>query len=164
MYNYFKIPIYSLPYESIKFSDRSVIVIRNPIDRLVSAINGLTPWLHIYTPQTTWLDLAVLEGKSEDEVRELVIFNWHSKPYMSHFENENFRIIDFYKLNQYIPKNFPNLFQSPITNTSGLTNPKEHYIENSMFSLADLEEEYDLYLKIMSTKEQISVAEWKEKT
>lgn len=165
MYNYFGLPTYSLALTPIQHSDDLVVVIRNPIDRMVSAVKGITPYLPDYTPDAKWLDLSSLAGKSTDEIREEVLFSWHCKPYMSSLAFGKFRIIDFYKLDQYIPKTSLLAYsRSPITNTSGLTGPKEHYVENSVFSLADLEEEYELYLEIIQTHDQISVEEWKSLT
>lgn len=169
MYNYFGIRLYTLYYTKIQSSDPNlVVVIRNPIDRMVSAVEGLTPWAHTFTPDPIWFKLDPYPDKKT--IYENGIFRIHCKPYMSELMGYNFRIIDFYQLENYISRPKPdNLFnrqflQSPTTFTKGLTNPKEHYIENSVFSLEDLESEYELYLQIMQTKEQISVEEWKNLT
>jgi len=166
MYYYFGITVYSLMYAQMQPTNDLVVVIRNPIDRMMSAIEGMSPWLHMFTPDPVWFKLDPVPTKNE--IRERVIFELHCKPYLHTIVDQNFRIIDFNKLEQYIsrPKSdkIVNLFQSPTTFTKGLTNPKEHYVENSVFSLEDLESEYELYLQIMQTKEQISVEEWKNLT
>lgn len=153
-------------YTKVKPADNLIVVIRNPIDRMISAIDGLSPWLYMFTPDPVWFKLDPVP--SRNDIREHVLFEAHSKPYLSGLMEYDFRIIDFYKLESYINRftsdKMIEVFQSPTTSTKGLTDPKEHYVENSVFSLEELEKEYALYLTIMQTKEQISVEEWKNLT
>lgn len=161
MYNYFGMPGYFPTHPELLPTNNTVIVIRNPIDRMISAVKGLTPILHVFRAHKEWHNTD--SSTTQEQIREIAIFKTHCKPYLSTVINDEFRIIDFYKIGNYITRPIDRK-QSPVTNTSGLTNPKEHYVENSVFSLADLEEEYDLYLQIMNTREQISVEEWKSLT
>lgn len=167
MYHYFNIPVYSLRESQVSYSDDLVVVLRNPIDRMISAIEGLTPTLYMFTPDPIWFKLDPFPDRNA--LLEHVVFASHCKPYLHTIADKPFRIIDFYKLEQYISraksdKFFDNIGQSPTTFTKGLTNPKESYVKNETFSVEELEQEYALYMHLMDTKEQISVEEWKRLT
>ena len=142
------------------FSDDLVIVLRNPLDRVVSSIKGVPKILSLMDTLGTFL--TSIYGK-DFNFEEYATFKMHCSPYLYRVKDRPFRIIDFNKLDGYIPRK-ENAFQSPVTNSSGYTDPKSVYVENKYFTLNDLEIEYETYLELLKDREQISVTEWKEKT
>lgn len=163
MHHYFNLDVSSYQTFPTAFSNELIIVLRNPLDRMVSAVNGLT-----LARGTILFPISILKKVLSKEYTwefliELGIFDIHCKPYLSLIENNSFRIIDFNKLSEYIPRR-SGFSQSPVTNSKGHTDPGSVYVENRYFSLSDLEKEYDVYCNLLRNREQISVAEWKEKT
>jgi hypothetical protein len=173
MHHYFNICINKQKNFPKSFSQDLVIVLRNPLDRMESAVKGIS------TLENRILDIAkfdhlkwpgifpsvnLTEKELTKEVtKEWLIFHIHCTPYLHRVFEKPFRIIDFNQLSDYIPKD-TKLYESPTTYSSGNTDPKSVYVENQYFTLEDLEREYELYLELLLAREQISVAEWKEKT
>jgi hypothetical protein len=77
----------------------------------------------------------------------------------------NFRIIDFYDLDQYIPRR-TDVFQSPVTysRVDETAKVEDVYVQNSDYTLEELQQEVDIYKKLMVSCERVSVEEWKELT
>lgn len=147
------------------FDNNLILVLRNPLDRMASAVKGLTPAFvqNMFKQSPRGEVTKRLRELSSDEAYKFVVFRTHAMPYLSNIIHNDFRIIDFYKLGDYIPMH-ENISVSPITNSSGYTNPKEVYVENNYFKIDALESEYETYKQLLSTREQISVEEWQQKT
>jgi len=142
MYHYFGIAPYTLTgytMENWKEHHNPMVVLRNPLDRLTSSLP-----LSKSFPNT--------------------IYILHSRPYMHTLLYCNFRIMDFYDLEQYIPRS--KLNQSPRTNSRAddSTVAEDVHVPNDVYSLEDLREELKIYKDLMRTKERVSVKEWKELT
>ena len=139
-----------------------IVVLRNPLDRMASAVKGIqTKFIWDMPMLNTPYYKEILKKNGRARFKEYVIFQLHCSPFLDRYSNKEFRIIDFYKLKDYIPVS---PFGSPITNSSGYTDPKEVYVRNRYFTLEDLEQEYAAYQVLLNIKEQISIEEWKEKT
>lgn len=152
MYHYFGIEEYSRDWSremlSWKNHHNSIVVLRNPLDRVVSAMLHYSLW----RPNN--------EGERE------YFFVYHSSPYMSRMlAGCNFRIIDFYDLDQYIPRR-TDVFQSPVTysRVDETAKVEDVYVQNSDYTLEELQQEVDIYKKLMVSCERVSVEEWKELT
>jgi hypothetical protein len=148
MFNYFGIDTKEFGMQNWKQHHNPIIVLRNPLDRLVSSL----PFFGM--------------NSLPDQVRPEDAFINHSKPYLHIISAVNFRIIDFYDLEQYIPRNTVIRMQSLRTNTrcSPSTTAKDVYVENVGYTLQDLEREFGIYQELMTTREKITVEEWKELT
>ena len=131
-----------------------ILVLRNPIDRVVSSM----PFL--------------CNGPPKFRLEE---FARHSCPYLhklkvdgdryTDFRDINFRIIDFYDLEQYIPRENTMQEQSVRTDTRHYpTTAVGIYVENSVYTLEDLERCVATYEELIVTRERISVEEWKNLT
>lgn len=142
MYNYFGIRTYSETGFTVldwKEHHNSIVVLRDPLDRVVSAL----PWLNLADADTNF-------------------FVTHSAPYMNKLLDCNFRIIDFYDLEQYIPRKG---LQSYRTNSNvGESTAEEVYVQNDFYTLQELEQEIKIYHDFMANKERISIVEWRELT
>ena len=160
MHHYFNLDVDSHKGLPTTFSNNLIIVLRNPLDRVVSSVKGIPRVLHSMTGLGTFLDSIY---GNEVSLEEYAIFKLHCAPFFYRVKEHQFRIIDFNKLDEYIPRE-ENAFQSPVTNSSGYTDPKSVYVENKYFTLNHLEIEYETYLELLKDREQISVTEWKEKT
>jgi len=146
MYNYFRIK----PHSGTEYTVRDwkehhnpIVVLRNPLDRVVSAVS----WVK-HTQDTD------------------ALFVHHSLPYMNNMlVGCNFRIIDFYDLDQYIPRR-TDVFQSPVTysRVDETAKVEDVYVQNSDYTLEELQQEVDIYKKLMVSCERVSVEEWKELT
>jgi hypothetical protein len=145
------------------FSNELIVVLRNPLDRVISAINGVPKMTTLILPYRHNFEKELGREVSDKFLEDYAIFKLHCAPYLYLLKDKEFRIIDFTKLDEYIPRNTARQ-QSPVTNSSGYTDPKLVYVENPYFTLQDLETEYETYLALLTDREQISVAEWKEKT
>ena len=153
MYNYFGIEPYSqkLTAESFwawKRHHNSIVVLRNPLDRVVSALKNT----EVYEKN---------KGRREWDVA--TFFFYHSYPYITGMlVGRNFRIIDFYDLEQYIPRIHN---QSLRTDTLvGNVTVEDVYVENEFYTLHALQREVDAYNKLMANTERVTVEEWKELT
>lgn len=127
-----------------------IAVLRNPLDRVRSAM------LHT---------LFNFQGQQFDYDKQSMSFYAHCYPYLSDFAGVDFRIIDFYDLDKYIPRR-DDVVQSVVTDSHAepeLT-AEDVYVMNDYFSLQKLQQEFDLYKEIMATHERVSVDEWKEMT
>jgi hypothetical protein len=89
----------------------------------------------------------------------------HSYLYLEELTGVNFRIIDFYDLEQYIPRR-TDVVQSytTFTRVDANTKPEDVYLENSVYTLRQFHQEVKLYKEVMNTHERVSVEEWKELT
>jgi hypothetical protein len=151
MYHYFDLP----PYVKTGFSvwdwkqhPNPIAVLRNPLDRVMSALNFIN-------------SSYINDSKNRD-----LFFANHSAPYMSNtLMGFNFRIIDFYDLEEYIPRR-SDRFQSPRTDSriDNTTKAEDVYVENEFYSLQMLHTELEIYKELMSSYERVSVEEWKELT
>ena len=145
MYNYFGIE----PHVGTEYTVRDwrehhnpIVVLRNPLDRVVSAVSWVTQWVK-HLGLDTDASLAV-----------------HSLPYMNNIlVGCNFRIIDFYDLEQYIPRTGLQSYR-----TDSRAEHADVYVENSIYTLRELEREVELYHDFMANKERISIVEWRELT
>jgi hypothetical protein len=163
MHHYFNINIDDQKYFPTSFCNDLIIVIRNPLDRMESATKGIPQLGKTLLGMSKAVNAATGKEHSKEFIKDWMVFYIHCKPYFHRVSEKPFRIIDFNKLSDYIPRNIT-LHQSPTTYSSGNTDPKSVYVENRYFTLDDLEKEYDVYLSLLKEREQISVAEWKEKT
>ena len=148
MYHYFDLP----PYVVTKFGiydwkqhPNPIVVLRNPLDRVLSAQKFVN---------SSYID--------NSESYDLVFAN-HSAPYMdSILTGVNLRIIDFYALEEYIPRRKE---RSQSTRTDSRVDDtmkaEDVYVENKFYTLQDLEREMEIYQDYMATKERVSVEEWK---
>jgi hypothetical protein len=162
MRHYFNIDADRQKHFPTAYSNELIIVLRNPLDRVVSAVKGI-PKILAALPLVDTLSNRIGKDFSKEFVDEFVIFYLHCNPFLYKIVDKPFRIIDFDKLVEYIPRK-TGLFQSPVTNSKGHTDPKAVYVQNTYFSLSDLEKEYALYCKLLNDREHISISEWKEKT
>lgn len=143
MYSYFGIPKYTLPNATpdIWYNTNStkVVVLRNPVERMYSACN--------------LFKIINLRGEAGKN------FYVHCAPYLHDIQqNWDFKVIDFYKLSNYIP-----ISNDTIPTASGKITTGE-YIVNEFFTEAELFQECFLYETLMKTKEEITPEEWKELT
>ena len=140
MYNYFRIK----PHSGTEYTVRDwkehhnpIVVLRNPLDRVVSAVS----WVK-HTQDTD------------------ALFVHHSLPYMNNMlVGCNFRIIDFYDLEQYIPRQGVQSYR-----TDSLAEHADVYVENPEYTRRELEREVELYHDFMANKERLSIVEWRELT
>jgi hypothetical protein len=147
MYHYFDLP----PYVETGFSARDwkqhpnpIIVLRNPLDRVLSALK--------------FIHSSYIDNSNRDSV-----FANHSAPYMNAtFMGVNFRIIDFYDLEEYIPRRKERT-QSLRTDSriDDTMKAEDVYVENEFYTLQQLQQELEIYKELMMTREKVSVEEWK---
>lgn len=149
MYHYFDL----IPYSSTGYTIQDwgehhnpIAILRNPLDRVVSA------------------EKMTVNRYINNSRREM-FFIEHSRPYMHAILAYDFRIIDFYDFAQYIPRR-SELIQSYRTDSRVGDNitPQDIHVENSEYTLQELQQEFDTYKELMMTQEKITVAEWKELT
>ena len=120
-----------------------IIVLRNPLDRVVSSMVHVVN--HIGDPHAFFVE--------------------HSYLYLKELAGVNFRIIDFYDLEQYIPRRSDALQSfTTFTTVDENTKPEDVYLENSVYTLRQFHQEVKLYKEAMNTHERVSVEEWKELT
>jgi hypothetical protein len=140
MYNYFGIE----PHVGTEYTVRDwrehhnpIVVLRNPLDRVVSAVS----WVK-HTQDTD------------------ALFVHHSLPYMNNMlVGCDFRIIDFYDLEQYIPRQGVQSYR-----TDSRAEHADVYVENPEYTRRELEREVELYHDFMANKERLSIVEWRELT
>jgi len=143
MYHYFGIEQHSgtgFIIEDWKQHHNPIVVLRNPLDRVVSSLR-----LHRFHTPT--------------------IVYQHSAPYMHKLLSCNFRVIDFYQLEQYIPRR-DDLIQSWRSDIrlKKTAIAEDVYVSNSVYSLSELQREIETYKELMLTRDRISVEEWKNLT
>lgn len=143
MHHYFGITPYAGAGAGFTIQDwqehhNPIVVLRNPLERLLSA-----------------------KAESDRWIRNIPVFIEHSRPYM-HLLSCDFRIIDFYDLEQYIPRkdDAAQSLRSDSRVDSGTT-AQDVYVENTGYTLLELQQEFDTYKELMSTRERVSVEEWK---
>ena len=119
----------------VESSNRRILVLRNPYDRLVSAIRHAERYprdITKYKDYQLWIDI-------------------HSRPYLREISHLDFEIIDFTRLLEYIPiSRF-----TRVTNTNNVL-----YTDIT----PELQIEYDHYIEYMANRKQITPEEWKELT
>jgi hypothetical protein len=151
MYHYFAIEHYSHdPTNEVltwREHQNSIVVLRNPLDRVVSAMK-----------HTELID--------DKEKHRQIFFHNHSSPYMNDLLTGcNFRIIDFYDLEQYIPRR-SDKYQSLRTDShvDDTTKVEDVYVENEFYTLQTLQHEMKIYKELMASCERVPVEEWKSLT
>ena len=152
MYHYFRYKQYTetgFTMHNWRNHHNSIVVLRNPLDRVVSGLpEGLPYW--------QWNPKLLKELNAE--------FVSHTTPYMNKtLVGTNFRIIDFYRLEEYIPRIWGK-HQSIKTNSrvEDHTTAEDVFVRNDAYTLRDLEQEFDLYKYFMANCERVPVEEWKE--
>lgn len=142
MYDYFNLARYtgnSKLDDWINSASRRVIVLRNPYDRIESALNNLS---------------VVYSKDEKPNISRMDWFKTHSKPYLIDIPKDlEFEVIDFYNLHMYVKISFSTL----VTNSNNVDiNPHKNY--------PLIKEEYDRYQYFMNNRKHISPVEWKELT
>lgn len=147
MFNYFRKELPSGGMRDWAEHHNPILVLRNPIDRVVSSLAFF------------WHD----DGTPEFRLAEFVR---HSTPYLHTITTSNFRIIDFYDLEQYIPREDTVQVQSVRTDTRchPFTTAEDVYIQNPGYTLEDLQRCVGFYKDFIANKERVTVEEWKELT
>jgi hypothetical protein len=148
MYNYFgENNIYLSGMPLFSSHHNPIVVLRNPLDRVVSS-------------------MFFIEKTGVYWKRRLEEFVRHSKPYMHEIISIDFRIINFYNLEEYIPRSGSVRVQSERTNSQcdPSVTAEDVYVENSVYTLEELEREVEIYNNFMANKERVTVDEWKELT
>lgn len=154
-----------------------VVVLRNPLDRVKSATYLAVGKFTTFSELRHQIANILNDGKSTtfenilEAHQQYLKFATstlcdHSQPYMTNvLVGVNFRIIDFYDLDQYVPRR-QDVFQSLRTDSrvEDCVTAKDVYVENVGYSLEELQHEVKLYNKFMATQERVSVEEWKEMT
>ncbi len=178
MYDYFGIPVEAEIKNKIDLwsasTNRKVLVLRNPIERMWS---GLGLYEMYAKPVVTMYDAAkqrnidkseamqsfkfaslFMDESTRNETIQKVIFKDHCAPYLHLLSNMDYEIINFERLSEYIPI-------AHRTNITNCTNSSlDDFIENEVFTRDDMENEYQLYLKLLSTTKEISPKEWESLT
>ena len=139
MYRHFNIELYSLKGRHFdKFIDSKantkIVVVRNPYDRLLSAINNT----------------KALKQTHEWTLR-------HSKPLLRKLDRLEFdyKIIDFYRLKDYIQVARDTIVTNSNASSSWSEEMRGYYTQEEML------DEYVAYKNIMSTREQLTTDAWK---
>lgn len=156
-----------------------IVVLRNPLDRLQSATSYAAQDMVLLTKAMYrdvisidaegWKDsktfMNMIDQGQQNCKKSLQALYEHSFPYMKNIlVGVNFRIINFYDLDKYVPRR-DELFQSRRTNSSvGDSTVEDVYVKGVGYTIEELQEEFDLYNKFMSTRERVSPEEWKELT
>ena len=147
MYHYFDLP----PYVETGFRvwdwkqhPNPIAVLRNPLDRVMSALNFIN-------------SSYINDSKNRD-----LVFANHSAPYMNNtLMGFNFRIIDFYDLEEYIPRRKDRIQSLRMDSHVGDVMVEDVYVENEFYSLQMLHTELEIYKELMCSYERVSVEEWK---
>lgn len=149
MYHYFGLVPYSVTGFTMKDWEEhhnSIAVLRNPLERVVSAAK-------------------VSVDRYIDNSRRDMFFIEHSRPYMNMLLSCDFRIIDFYNLEEYIPRrsDVAQSFRTDSRIDDSIT-PQDVYVDNLGYTLQELQQEFVIYKELIATQEIVSVEEWKEMT
>ncbi len=147
MFNYFGIETCVVGVPSWENHHNPILVLRNPLDRIVSSI----PFLRYD------------DGTPEFRLSEFVR---HSAPYLHTIPPINFRIIDFYNLEQYIPRTDTMRVQSVRTDARCHPSVKveDVYVENPGYTIQELKDCVERYKYFMANRERVTVEEWKNLT
>jgi hypothetical protein len=146
LYNYFNLEYHSQDNETIdhwkwygEFGMRKVIILRNPYDRVASALN-------------------IINYAEKMDVDPTEFFAIHSCPYMWQLRELEFQIIDFYELDMYVGISESSI----VTNTH--TDSAFNYIPNTLYSAQQLKQEYIDYVTILNSRHKLTVDQWKYMT
>ena len=134
-----------------------IIVLRNPYDRLISAIKNSK--IHEDNPREH--GLVYLDGKGTDVGSAYEYTMGHSTPYLANMLStsampRNLKHIDFYRLNEYIPVGGGTI----ITNTSGLTEYTD--VMSNYYSNEVMHTEYTAYTTIKQNSTELTPAGWNQ--
>lgn len=147
MFNYFGVKICAVGFPSWENHHNPMLVLRNPLDRVISSM----PFL-----------------RNDDDTPEFRLseFVRHSAPYLHIMPPINFRIIDFYNLEQYIPRTDNVRVQSVRTDARFHLSiaAEDVYVDNSEYTLQDLKDCTEGYKYFMANRERVTVEEWKNLT
>lgn len=178
MYEYFGIPVEVELRDKIDqwaaSPNRKVLVLRNPIERMWSGLNLYNmyalPIINLYDVSKAkgieknmdpfpFASLFVNEDTRHDRVQD-IIFRGHCAPYLDKIEaaTENFEIIDFARLGEYIPL----AHRTNITNCDNIT--LENFVDNDIFTREDMEAELIRYERLKLKQKELQPFEWVELT
>ena len=122
-------------HDWVNTAAQRILVLRHPYDRLHSALCVMK-----FAP----------ENVDSDEWLKI-----HSSPYLQNIsEDIDFRIIDFYKLRNYIPLSY----------NTRLTYSNHTPLERLPELSVEMQEEYERYCYFKHNREEISPEEWRELT
>lgn len=146
MYHYFGLVPYSVTgftMQDWQEHHNSITVLRNPLERVVSAAK-------------------VSVDRYIDNSRRETFFIEHSRPYMHMLLSCDYRVIDFYDLEQYIPRrsDVAQSFRTDSHVDDSIT-VQDVYVENTGYTLLELQQEFNTYKELMVTRERVTVEEWK---
>ena len=140
MYRHFNIELYSLKGNHFeKFisskTKTKIVVVRNPYDRLLSAINNT----------------KMLKQTHEWTLR-------HSRPLLRKLNGLEFdyKIIDFYRLGDYIKVGENTIVTNSKSPSGWIQKMQEYYTQEEML------DEYMAYKNIMSKRQKITIDAWKK--
>jgi hypothetical protein len=147
MFNYFNLEANNFGLQGWLDHRNPIVVLRNPIDRVVSS-------MAFFWPNLGFPDFRLAE------------FARHSAPYLHNLTISNFRIIDFNILEQYIPRKDTVQQQSVRTDTRchPFTAAEDVYVPNPLYTLEDLQKCVETYKDFIANKERVTVDEWKTLT
>jgi hypothetical protein len=147
MFNYFGREINEFRMQDWMKHHNPIVVLRNPLDRVVSS-------------------MFFIEKTGVYWKKRLEEFARHSKPYMHEILSIDFRFINFYNLEEYIPRSGDVRVQSERTDSQcdPSVTAEDVYVENSVYTLEGLERCVEIYNNFMANKERVTVEEWKELT
>lgn len=154
-----------------------IVVLRNPLDRVKSATYLAVGEFTSFSDLRHQIANILNDGKSTtfenilEAHQQYLKFATstlcdHSQPYMTNvLVGVNFRIIDFYDLDQYVPRR-KDVFQSLRTNSvvEDTVTAEDVYVKNDKYSLKELQHEVKLYNEFMVTQERVTPEEWNEMT
>lgn len=145
---------------------QKILVLRNPIERMHSAIaffkKSYTEGQPILPPDPSNRNQLLnkifnksIPLKEKQTEIEFFIFHIHCRPFLKYINTNDFKIIKFENLEEYLPR----YNGVPTTNTSNtrLTS----FRKNPFFTKEELLEELSIY-NTFSNKEVVDVEQWKE--
>mgnify|MGYP001333346268 CR=1 FL=1 len=141
-----------------------VVVLRNPYDRLLSAIKNtklLRDEQLAITPESEKYKFRfTLPRYSHDHIvlhSNLyldILASLASRRYLRSFPSK-FKHIDFYRLNEYIP-----VSKNLRTVTTNSKSDGWDYRMSEFYSKEDMQKEYNAYINLLDNTEELSVADW----
>ena len=167
MHHYFGIEPYSFAVDFNKWiaSDNRVVVLRDPIERIISTLAAGYIEMFVlhtcpYLSNTGWDYGFIFNLPDSSLLQKIKDYDFNTKK----IKDYDFRVIDFAKLEQYIPRPAGGI-QSPRTDSIATSNlAKLYYVPNDTYTLRELEQECEDYMYLMSHRKHLSVEEWKELT